>query len=123
VFDRLITMTEDTMSTPMLVLFYKIVFGEDHTSTKIQTKDYSLKWYFYLPNFLVMIKALYMESIENFPFSCRFHQKISVTSVNWTKFKCTSKVVQAARPRPIKSLLSVIFGRGDFVTIAIESLL
>jgi hypothetical protein len=61
---------------------------------------------------------LYMEWTKNLALSCRFHQNSSIIAINWTKAKRWSKAFQDATLRPIKSPLSVTFGGGDSITVA-----
>jgi hypothetical protein len=65
--------------------------------------------------------AIYMESTENLPLSCRFHCNSSTQRVKWTIVKICNKSFYDASLGPTKSLVNITFDGQD--TIAMVSLL
>jgi hypothetical protein len=79
VCNGLVLVIENTPRTPIPVAFNKIVFGKDHSSTKIPTKIYGFSGIFIFQIFLLVLTgisewmiALYKESTEKVPLTLRF---------------------------------------------------
>ena len=67
------------------------------------------------------INALYIDSIENCQFSCRFHRNTSDSCDNCTMDNHWSRMYHNWSLDPIKSLLNATFGGNDCITVAIVS--
>jgi hypothetical protein len=98
--------------------------------TKIPCKYLHFKRNFHLPKNILLstdtsgwTSALYMESNEIFPLSCRFHQNSSTPCVKWTVGKRYNKAFHDTSLGPTKSLLNITFSGEESITLAIVSLL
>jgi hypothetical protein len=70
VFNSFVMMTEHTLSISVPIMFYKVIFGENHNFTKIPCENLSFT------RLSGRIKALCIKSTENLPLSCRFQKLI-----------------------------------------------
>ena len=53
--DCLVLMTEETLFTSVPIVFGKVVFSKNNSSTKIPRKFFVFQWNFHLPDFLIII--------------------------------------------------------------------